>query len=292
MRKVRSIVLTLAFLFSVNLLPYLALADASETAISADTLIAQTRSAMGSDKKLGANPSVSVTWKFTRTVPGRNVREEGEVRFDLLAPDKFLEAETRQLITGVGAVTTASVINRDDFFSKSSSNTPEAQVRTLPLDPSAAAHVESVIRNRLSQKFGIHLLETMIIGIPGLPIEFKYVGEAEAEDGRAHVVDARGPNGFAARIFLDSKTHLPLMVTYSENVPSLQITTKKGNVQAAPPKLNVRKVELRYSDFRSERGLVLPHNVSVTRNGLLVEERQLTRVELKPKFSSDHFSRR
>ena len=39
-----------------------------------------------------------------------------------------------------------------------------------------------------------------------MPLEFTYGGEAESDDGKADVVDAKGAGNFAARIFLDQKT--------------------------------------------------------------------------------------
>lgn len=46
------------------------------------------------------------------------------------------------------------------------------------------------------------------------PLEFSYGGEAEAGDGKAWIVDVKGADDFAARLFVDSKTHLPLMLSW------------------------------------------------------------------------------
>jgi len=43
-----------------------------------------------------------------------------------------------------------------------------------------------------------------------MPLEFAYGGEAASDDGKAEVVDAKGPGSFAARIFFDQKTHRPM----------------------------------------------------------------------------------
>jgi len=45
-----------------------------------------------------------------------------------------------------------------------------------------------------------------------------YVAEAEADDGRADVIEVKPEGGTAMRLFLDQRTHLPLMLTY-EGVP-------------------------------------------------------------------------
>ena len=65
-----------------------------------------------------------------------------------------------------------------------------------------------------------------------VPIEFSYAGEAEAADGRADVIDAKGPGSFAVRLFLDKATHRPLMLAYKGVAPQMRIMTQRGG---APP---------------------------------------------------------
>ena len=55
---------------------------------------------------------------------------------------------------------------------------------------------------------------------PGTPatsgLTFTYVGKAESPDGEAEVLDAKGEGNFTARLFVDAKTHLPVMLTYMD----------------------------------------------------------------------------
>ena len=46
------------------------------------------------------------------------------------------------------------------------------------------------------------------------PLTFTYVGQAEAPQGKADVVDAKGPGNFTVRLFVNSQTHLPIMVSW------------------------------------------------------------------------------
>jgi hypothetical protein len=48
----------------------------------------------------------------------------------------------------------------------------------------------------------------------GFPMTFSYVGEAEAPQGRADVIDAKGPDNFTIRLFVSQQTHLPIMVSW------------------------------------------------------------------------------
>ena len=49
------------------------------------------------------------------------------------------------------------------------------------------------------------------------PLTFSYAGQAEAPEGKADVIDVKGDGNFAARLFIDSKSRLPLM--FSWNTP-------------------------------------------------------------------------
>ena len=56
---------------------------------------------------------------------------------------------------------------------------------------------------------------------PAINAEYTYAGEAESPDGKAYVIDVKNADGFAARLFIDEQTHLPLMVTYQGPQPRM-----------------------------------------------------------------------
>jgi hypothetical protein len=66
------------------------------------------------------------------------------------------------------------------------------------------------------------------IAHPGLNATYTYAGEAEAPDGKAHVIDINADGGFAVKLFIDQATNMPLMLTY---VQQERIMT----AQAPPP---------------------------------------------------------
>jgi hypothetical protein len=59
---------------------------------------------------------------------------------------------------------------------------------------------------------------------PAVNAEYTYAGEAESPDGKAHVIDAKSSDGFAARLFIDQQTRLPLMLTYQAPQPRIVTT--------------------------------------------------------------------
>src|SRR5215471_3766164 len=51
--------------------------------------------------------------------------------------------------------------------------------------------------------------------------EYTYLGEAESVEGKAYVIEAKSADGFAARLFIDQQTRLPLMITYKAAAPRI-----------------------------------------------------------------------
>jgi hypothetical protein len=45
-------------------------------------------------------------------------------------------------------------------------------------------------------------------------VTYAFVGQAEAPQGKADVIDVKGEGNFGARLFIDAQTHLPLMLTW------------------------------------------------------------------------------
>jgi hypothetical protein len=52
-----------------------------------------------------------------------------------------------------------------------------------------------------------------------VPLEFAYAGTAESPDATAHVLSVTGPGGFEARLYVDTASHLPLMLTWMDKEP-------------------------------------------------------------------------
>jgi hypothetical protein len=84
----------------------------------------------------------------------------------------------------------------------------------------------------------------------------------------ADALQGVGPGDFAVRLFLDSKTHLPLMMNYSENG---------------------RDVQLWLKEYKPENGIQFPHAVTWVMDGGLSEEFQAQHFRVNPKFRQDKF---
>jgi hypothetical protein len=56
------------------------------------------------------------------------------------------------------------------------------------------------------------------------PLTFTVVGQAEAPQGRADVLDVKGPGAFALRLFINTDTHLPIMVSWTTPATNVIVT--------------------------------------------------------------------
>lgn len=146
------------------------------------------------------------------------------------------------------------------------------------------------------------------------PVEFTYAGEAEAADGKAHVIDVKGQEDFTARLFVDAKTNLPLMLSWMAPEPLAPMTITRGGGpggQAGPPpteeemkkmmdeaaarrkeaEANRKMVEYRvyYSNFRAVGGLKLPHTMQRSVAGKPTEEMTFDSIKVNPKIDSRKF---
>src|SRR5690606_25759857 len=146
----------------------------------------------------------------------------------------------------------------------------------------------------------------------GFPLEFSFAGEAEAADGKAWVIDAKGADDFSVRLFVDAKTHLPLMQSWMALAPVVMqpIVNHSGTAGGARPseeelkkmmadadarraeaEANRRTVEHRiyYSNFRTVNGLKLPHTLQRSIDGKPTEEVSFEQFRINPKIDQHKF---
>ena len=161
---------------------------------------------------------------------------------------------------------------------------------------------------------------------PSLSAQYTYAGEAESPDGKAYVIDVKTADGFAARLFIDEATQLPLMLTYQG--PQPRIVTAGGPRltpggaqpapqgqprQAAPQQMSdderkklaadadkqIREMEtqspkmveytLFFEDWREEDGIKFPHALRRASSGTTTEEWTVNKVKVNPKIDPKKF---
>ena len=88
--------------------------------------------------------------------------------------------------------------------------------------PPTPQQLEAAARQQLmtaKQDFARLMLGLFASSYSSYPLSFSYAGQAEAPQGRAEVLDVKGADDFAARLFIDSKTHRPIMLSWQARQP-------------------------------------------------------------------------
>jgi hypothetical protein len=185
-------------------------------------ILASSREALGGEKKLTAVKTFTAAGR-TRQVRGDNlVPIEFEVFVEL--PDKYLRKDE---IPAQESGPTASGFNGEEWLQDPPPPAPPAAPAGAapagapggapagPRPNPAAARVVA-----LKQDFTRLTLGMFATSFPAYPLTFTYVGEAEAPQGKADVLEAKGQGNFTIRLFIDKTTHLPLMVSWTPPVPA------------------------------------------------------------------------
>jgi hypothetical protein len=254
----------------------------------AEELLRQARLALGGEARIKTALSLSISGTLRRVT--ENQDQSGEIKLDFLMPDKFRKTETMNVIAGI-ELTLVTTLNGDQAWKDSkSSSSGNAQVTVMR--PGGQGGQQPVPLPEVRAEFARHLLALLLTAPPSFPMQFSYFGEAEAPDGRADVIDAKGPDGFAAKLFLDKKTHRPLMLSYVGTVGRMSTMRAVGGSRDDIDKLvkeaqanavrQTAEIQLHFADYRTVDGILLPHHITRSANGKLTEEWQITKFKLNP----------
>ena len=265
----------------------------------AEQLMAQARAALGGDKNLARVQGLSATGSYQREVGDRQLN--GDVTIELQLPDKMLRTETMRPM-GDATIEMLQGINGDQVLrnSRTLGGGPGMMVRIAP-PPGGADGEAQALRNQRADmaRFTLALL---LASPAALPLEFSYGGEAESDEGKADVVDAKGPGSFAARLFLDQKSHRPLMLTWRGAAPRMVMRTQRGDGPppgaGVPPGIpagelpppQIVDIQLFLDDYRSVDGVLLPHRLSRSIDGKPNEEITFKAIRINPAFKADAFT--
>lgn len=268
------------FVFTLLLDQSFTTVRADDKASQAEEILAKARAALGNDTKTQSISSFSLTWKY-RKLSG-NTSLSGEIKIHALLPDKLLKEDVFDL--SIGQVINREVMNGDKATSETQSTSSEIPVTSI------GEQDQSAVRRRMQKDYTLTLLQLLLKSSTDFPLEFSYVGEAEAKDGQALVVDASGQDNFAARLFFDKATFRLLLLSY--RVPEVKFTissdnTEKNNTQI--PRGAEVEVKLRFSDYKPEDGIILPHLITTEQNGKIVAEKELKSFKLNPTFKQSFF---
>jgi hypothetical protein len=179
-------------------------------------VLAEAREALGGEKRLSAVQNFVATGR-TRQVRGDNlVPIEFEISVEL--PDKYVRKDE---IPAQESGPTSTGFNGSDLIQlpvpaapapppgMGRAAGPTAAPSQAQLDAARTARVAAV-----KQDFVRLTLGMFAASFSSYPLTFSYIGQAEAPQGKADVIEAKAPPNFSVRLFVNSQTHLPIMVSW------------------------------------------------------------------------------
>jgi len=223
--------------------------QAPAQAPDASAILAAARAALGGNQELAGIKAFTATGR-TRQIRGNNlVPIEFEIWCEL--PDKYVR---RDEIPAQESGPTSNGFSGDTLIQWPAPPEPPAggreggAVAAKPPAPEAAAKPASPETAKpaappdprlarvasVKQDFVRLTLGMFAASFASYPLTFAVAGQAEAPQGRADVIDVKGAGTFALRLFINSDTHLPIMVSWTTPATNVVVT-----VPGQPPPENV-----------------------------------------------------
>ena len=263
-------------------------------------LLKQARAALGGESKLAKVQGLSATGTLARELGDRQLT--GELTIDLQLPDKMVRTDSMSPM-GDATIVILNGINGDALLrnSKTLNAGPGMMIR-MPSPPTAGSDAEAQALRAARAELARFTVAFLLTSPASMPVEFTDAGEAESPDGKADVVNVKGPGSFAARLFFDKASHRPLMLSYQGVAPRMVVQTMRGGPPpdaaapphgaegAAAPAPQAVDIQMFLDDYRAEDGVLLPHKVSRSVDGKTTEEWTFKTIKINPAFKADAFS--
>jgi hypothetical protein len=176
-----------------------------------------------------------------------------------------------------------------------------APAESAKLSPEEQERAEKSVVRGAKQELSRLMLGWFAAAHPSVSAQYAFAGEAESPDGRAYVIDVTNADGFSARLFIDQRTNLPLMVTYRG--PQRQMMTSGTRAPGGPAAHGGGTVGQRtqtapvmvdytlyFDDWQSVDGVRFPHKIRRAAEGSTTEEWTVSKVKINPKIDPKKFA--
>jgi hypothetical protein len=300
MRKILSLLAITIFCTSVAL--------ANDDA-RAQEILKQARQAIGGDEQLQKIQGLQINGQYRRMFGDRQMGGDREISISL--PNKYLVEDAMN----AGGLSTAMInfrgLNGDKAWSGNSGGGGGMVFRIGgPGGQASPEQMEEMLRRIYTAEFSRYLLAIILTPPPSLAVEYKYAGESDVEDVQADVIDVSGPNNFAARVFFDKKSHMPLLLSYRGPKPRIMTMTRQAGSGSKPEDVAKARAEaekkmqaegpaapeevdfyIRMTDYKKVGGVTLPHKLTFLTENEVSEEFEISKYQLNPQFKADRFEK-
>jgi hypothetical protein len=239
------------------------------------SVLAAARAALGGSALEGVN-SLCISGVARQSTGGKTLQSRQEMWIGL--PDRYLALRTLA-ISGRDYQTARGVKGRELI---------EDRAARGPEDYKQALRRFHFLR---TQREATRMMASLLLtDRTPVPVAYAYAGTAKSRDGGlADVLDVKLGDGFSARLFMDQKTHLPLMMTFDELLWPSGYSVVDSGFKLPEMKLSPHVMYL--SEHRRAGRLMIPHLIVQTVNGEPTERFQVEEVTINPKDIDDEFRR-
>ena len=303
-------------------------------------MLAEARKALGGEDKLAAVKKLQVNGTTRRANGNFNLEGDTEIFFEL--PDKFRRNESLTLGGGGGTgIERTEILNGSEFSTEVSGDLRRAWPRPLRrgfpgagggaaggADGRGAPSPEAQERLREFQRRNIQseVSRLLIALLLTSDTPFRWIGTAQAPEGSADVLEVKTPDGVATRVFIDTMTHMPLMLTWTgpagrgfggrggqgrrgqgaadqagappegraagDQPPrsrrvQIQAQGRRGRGAQGPP----ATLEMHLAEYKAVNGIKLPHLITRGASGETNEEWAIKSYKINPNLKANTFTK-
>jgi hypothetical protein len=245
-------------------------------------ILAAAREALGGEAALNKVETLSVAATTRRVMGDREM--SGDVTVELLLPDKMRRTDSFG-IPGGPTMERVSVLNGGEVWDDSTNRGGGGFMMRMggPGGPGGPGGRELTDEDRQRMR------DAQVRRMKGEMTRFAlgfllrtdatitYAGVAEAEDGKADVLEIKAEGGTPVKLFIDQETRLPLMLSYEGIMPRMMVARggppspeEIEKMRREPPQ--TATFEVRYGEYKKVDGVVFPHLLTTAANGNVTEE--------------------
>ncbi|HUF47681.1 MAG TPA: hypothetical protein VMM93_07680 [Vicinamibacterales bacterium] len=289
----------------------LALGQGSDVA----RILSDVRQALGGEATLASVKTVMIEGTRTRVMNEQSRSSAFEMAMEL--PSKFVRKEVAGSFNGI-ELTRATGFNGGELIERADAPLQMGHGVTVmrmggpaPATPADAEAQRATQLAGARKDFARFTLGMFATGFEIFPLEFAYAGTAESGDTKAHVLTVTGPDQFEARLFVDSASHLPLMLTWMDREPltmqagggpqvfrgggspaDIEKMREQMQQQMREAEANRRTVEYRmfYADYKVFNGIKLPTRLQRMIDGNAAEELSFDKVRINGTLDAKLFN--
>lgn len=267
-------------------------------------ILTAAREALGGEAALSKVQTLSVAGSTRRIMGDREI--SGDVTIELLLPDKMKRTDSFGFAGGP-TMERVAVLNGDEVWDDSTNRGGGGFMMRMgpggpgggPGGPQRELTEEDKQRmremqvRRMKADMGRYALGFLL----RTDASITYAGVAEAEDGKADVLDITPLGGTPMKLFIDQATHLPLMLSYEGVLPRVMVARgappsqeEMEKMRREPPQ--TATFEVRYGEYKAVGGVLFPHVLTTGANGNVTEEWSIDKIKVNPSLKAESFSKK